>query len=195
MQPNNRPNALRNRRHLSRAGTAFIALVMLAACGERNAIEKEPLRTTGQAAMASATASKVIVKKSPTSDTLEISGEWAEAGDGTIWTAFAIQGRISRIEENWLPSGDPNSKRAMIYDAAGRIVRYSEERHQMVANPSASPIMLHAIMTIDFTAAGGPRTNKVVDGVERPVQSWDLDNARRHADELLALARQGLPPH
>ncbi len=171
----------------------FIALFMLAACGERNAVEREPLRTTGQTATAAPSA--VTVKKSPTSDTLEISGEWAEAGDGTIWTAFAIQGHVSRIEENWLPSGDPNSKRTMIYDAVGHIVRYREERQQLVANSSASPSMLRMMMSIDFAATGGARTNKVVDGVERPVQSWDIDNARRHADELLALARQGLPAH
>lgn len=193
MQPNSRPIEFHNRRHSMRASTAVVLLFMLAACGERNAVEKEPVRTTGQGAPA--TASKVTIKKSPTSDTLEISGEWADAGDGTIWTAFAIQGRISRIEENWLPSGDPNSRRAMIYDAAGHIVRFSEERHQMVTNPSSSPTMLNAVMTIDFAAAGGARTNKVVDGVERPVQPWDIDNARRHAGDLLALARQGLPAH
>jgi len=167
-----------------------MALFMLAACGERTAVEKEQLRTTGQAATGAP--STVSVKKSPTSDTLEISGEWAGASDGTIWTAFAIQGRVSRIEENWLPSGEPNSRRTMLYDAAGHIVRYFEERQTMVANSSSSPSLMHVMMSIDFAAAGGARTNKVVDGVERPVQSWDIDNARRHAEELLALARQGL---
>lgn len=191
MQPNSRPEALLTRRHSAYVGRLCFALVLLAACGEGKTVEKEPLRTTGQPTTASP--SSVTVKKSPTSDTLEISGEWSEAGDGTIWTAFAIQGRVSRIEENWLPSGDPNSKRMMIYDATGHIVRYTEERQQMVANPSSSPSMLHMLMSIDFAAAGGARTNKVVDGVERPVQSWDIDNARRHADELLALARQGIP--
>lgn len=191
MQNNRRPEALLTRRRPAYAHRMALALFVLAACGERAAVDKQPLRTTGQATTASP--SNVTVKKSPTSDTLEISGEWSEAGDGTIWTAFAIQGRISRIEENWLPSGEPNSRRTMIYDSAGHIVRYSEERQQMVSNPSASPSMLHMSMSIDFAAAGGARTNKVVDGVERPVQSWDIDNARRHADELLALARQGIP--
>ena len=191
MQLNRPSNMLLIRRRSTHVSRVCIALFMLAACGERNAVEKEPLRMTGQTATAAP--SKVTVKKSPTSDTLEISGEWAEAGDGTIWTAFAIQGHVSRIEENWLPSGDPNSRRTMIYDAIGHIVRYREERQQMVANSSASPSMLRMMMSIDFAATGGVRTNKVVDGVERPVQSWDIDNARRHADELLALARQGLP--
>ncbi len=169
------------------------ALLVLASCGERIAVEKEPLRITGQQGQATAGSSRVSVKKSPTSDTLEIGGEWAEAGDATIWTGYAIHGHVSRIEENWLPSGDPNSKRVLLYDTAGHLVRLAEERHQMVSNPSASPTMLNMIMTIEFRGAGVVRTNKVVDGIERTVQPWDIENAVRHAEQLVALARQGLP--
>jgi hypothetical protein len=36
------------------------------------------------------------------------------------------------------------------------------------------------------------KSAKRVDGVEKPMQSWDVDNVRRHADLLVTLARPGI---
>ncbi len=186
---------MRPYRHFRRRGlfAALFASAALAACGGKDLPAADTLRTTGAASPSADATTGLRVRSAPGSDTVLIEGVWSDAAERSNWTAAAIRGFIVRIEERAPVGGDDSFTRHFAFDSTGQLVHADDVRSQMVANPSASPSLMHVESTIAFRAGEVVRANKTVDGVPEPVQQWDIENVQRHAAALLALARPGIP--
>jgi|GEM_PF-7115867 len=182
---------------MTKAQFIFVVACTLSALACRSDETKTvpAVRTTGAVGTpvnASAASSSLQVSRAGASDTIMIAGSATDVGDRSTFTAFAIDGRIARIDEQSASGNEVKVTRAFTFDARERLAHMSEDKSQMMSNTNASPSeqQVHAVVDLDSTAV--IKSSKRVDGVEKPMQSWDVDNARRHAQLLVALARPGI---
>ncbi len=121
------------------------------------------------------------------------SGTWSDADEKSTWIATRIVANALRIDETATFGADSRASRMFLFDSAGHLISMSDTREQTVQSGNSSPITLRSLLVIEFANDSATRTSKQVDGAERPVQSYEIDNARRHAQQLLTLARQAVP--
>ncbi len=121
------------------------------------------------------------------------SGTWSEADEKSTWIATPAVANALRIDESATFGADSRALRMFLFDSAGHLISMSDNREQTVQSGNSSPSALHSMLVIEFTNDSATRTTKQVGGAERPVQPYEIDNARRHAKQLLILARQAAP--
>ncbi len=126
-------------------------------------------------------------------DAKPISGTWGEADEKSTWTATHIVADALRIDETATFGADSRASRMFLFDSAGHLISMSDNREQTVQSGNSTPMALRSMLVIEFVNDSATRTSKQVDGAERPVQQYEIDNARRHAQQLLILARRGTP--
>ena len=151
-------------------------------------------RTTGSTDTRASGSASLRVSTLPGSDTIAIAGTATDAADHSAFTAYAIGGQVVRIDETSAAGTDDRYARSYAFDERGRLVHMSEDKSMLVSNSNASPTPMHVNLSLDWADGVATRSSKRVDGAERAVQPWDIDNAKRHADLLVSLARPGLPP-
>lgn len=106
---------------------------------------------------------------------------------------MAVGRIVVLVEETAPPDSEPSLRRTFNFDSSGTLTRAAELKSQLVSNGNASPSMLQAKTELEFLGNGTVRSRRRVNGVEKPVQPWDVDNLQRHADVLLELARRDVP--
>lgn len=126
-------------------------------------------------------------------DARPVSGTWSDADERSTWTATHAVANALRIDETATFGADAHASRMFLFDSAGHLISMSDNREQTVQSGNSSPTILRSMLVIEFANDSATRTNKQVDGAERPVQKYEIDNARRHAQQLLTLARQAVP--
>ncbi len=132
------------------------------------------------------------VSRASGSDTILIAGSATDVADRSTFTAYAIDGRIARIDEISVSGSEVKFTRAFTFDARERLAHLTEDKSQTVSNTNASPSAQHVLVVLDLDSTVTVNSSKRVDGVEKPLQAWDIDNARRHAELLVVLARPGI---
>jgi hypothetical protein len=157
------------------------------------------LRTTGadsvavtKAAANAAAAASLHVTRVGATDTIQIVGTASDVTETSHFDAYAIDGGIVRIEEQAVPESEVKFSRVFTYDKRERLSHMTEDKWQMVSNTNASPSQQHVTAVLNMDSTAVIKSAKRVDGVEKPMQSWDVDNVRRHADLLVTLARPGI---
>jgi len=195
---------------MTAAASGFITLTFTMLVGCSNAPPPRPadsLRTAGQAdavlhpSTAASASSALRIATLNATDTTEIGGEWRSALEASSWTAFAIGGRIVRLQETSRDTSTAPFVRQFHFDGYERLAHYVEDRSQLAAESNASPRMMRVHTEVEWPekapantpASASSIATRQVDGVARPVQPWDIDNILRHADQLLSLARPGVP--
>jgi endonuclease YncB( thermonuclease family) len=188
----------------SRATRATFAWLGVAAaccavgCSDETKTAPAP-RTTGTASGAStstipatAAVASLHVTRMAKTDTVVIAGEAGDVTERSTYTAYAVDGHIARIDEVSAPGSETKFVRAYVLDARERLAHMTEDKSQMVSNTNASPSEQHVNSVVDLDSSIVRKSTKRVDGVEKPMQPWDLDNVRRHAALLVTLARPGI---
>lgn len=125
--------------------------------------------------------------------TMEIAGDWSSAAEASVWTAFVIGGRVVRLQETSRDTGNAPFIRQYHFDGSDRLAHYVEDRSQLVSEGNASPRSMRVHTEVEWPVTGPAVATRLVDGAARPVQPWDIENVQRHADQLLSLARPGVP--
>ena len=153
---------------------ALLVCVAFTACGDAKSVGR------------SESASAVI-------DATPRSGTWSDADEKSTWIATRVVANALRIDESATFAADSRASRMFLFDSAGHLISMSDNREQTVQSGNSSPRALRSMLVIAFVNDSATRTSKQVGGAERPVQPYEIDNARRHAQQLLTLARQATP--
>lgn len=153
---------------------AFLVCVACTACGDAKFVGR------GDSA-------SVVIDAKP------VTGTWSDADEHSTWTATHAVANALRIDETATFGADSRASRMFLFDSAGHLISMSDNREQTAQSGNSSPITMRSMLVIEFANDSATRTNKQVDGAQRPVQQYEIENARRHAQQLLILARQSVP--
>ena len=93
------------------------------------------------------------------------------------------------IEEDARFGDDGQAHRVFTFDKGGTLLRATEQRTGTVHSGNASPAQMRSELIVDFSGPV-PSARKMVDGVPRDVQSFEIDNIRRRADLLRVQAQR-----
>lgn len=118
-------------------------------------------------------------------------GVWQDADERSTWTAQLDGPRITQIDEISLFTDSARSVRRFRFDSAGHLVTLREERSQLVFGERAMPDTVLTLIELEWVQDSLARSAKRVNGVDRLLQPFEVDNFRAHADELLRLVRAG----
>ncbi len=150
--------------------TARLALLVLIACTDTNASNAAGASTSG--------------------DVAAKSGVWSEGDEKSTWTATRDDANTWRIDEAAQFGEDGRAARRFLFDSMGTLRTASDEKQQTAQRGNASPGLMRSVLQVDFTGDSATHVSKQVDGTERQVQAFEIENARRHAHQLWTLARQ-----
>ena len=157
---------VRNTRPLSTCGAALLVLM---ACGDT----KTNARAEPDARAATS-----------------VSGAWSDADEKSTWTATRDDANSWRIDETAHFGDDGRATRRFIFDSLGALRSVSDDKAQTAQSGNATPMKMHATLTLEFAGDSTTRRSKQVDGVDRATQPFEIDNAKRHAQQLWTLLRQ-----
>lgn len=168
----------------ARASAALVAAALLAgACG------RSADTATADSANAAAHA--------PITDSLTgpggREGTWQGAEARSTWRALLDGPRVSQIDEVALFTDSTRAMRQFRFDPTGALATVREERSQKVYGNTATPDTINTIIELEWQRDSLARSAKRVNGVDKLLQPYEVDNIRAHAAELLRTARAGSP--
>lgn len=114
-------------------------------------------------------------------------GTFVDGDERSNWTLTTAADGSSSIEDDVRFGEDGQANRVFSFDKRGILVRATEQRSQTVQSGDRSPASMRVELIVDFAKAA-PVARKMVDGVPRDVQSFEIDNIRRRADAVRAQA-------
>ncbi len=168
-------NVVRRMRLLRRRVACGGALLVLTACVET---KSDTNATAGATAGSTATT---------------VSGVWSEADETSTWTATRDDANTWRIDETAQFGEDGRATRRFVFDSSGALRSVADEKQQTAQRGNATPSVMRAVLTVRFTGDSATSISKQVDGADRDAQAFEIDNAKRHAQQLWALLRQSAP--
>ena len=110
-------------------------------------------------------------------------GTFVDGDERTEWTLTTAADGSTSIEDDARFGDDGRASRVFTFDKRGALVRATEQRSQTVQAGDRSPQSMRTELIVDF-ATSVPTARKMVDGMPRDVQSFEIDNIRRRADAL-----------
>ena len=163
--------------HLAARAALLLSLSVFAACGGES---------RGRADNSAPSAAAAIEPHT-------VSGEWKDGDESSTWTASTIVQHALRIDEQARFGEDAHVTRMMVFDSTDYLVSILDSREQTAQSGNASPAPMRSQLVLEFANDSAIRMTKTVDGADRPVQPYEIANARRHAEQLLAQVRQRAP--
>lgn len=161
------------------ATRVLAAILALSACGERKQLDDGSLNSSA----------------APITDSLkgpgEREGHWNGADQRSTWRALLDGPRIKQIDEVALFTDNARAMRQFGFAADGSLMMAREERVQTVFGNAATPDTIHTIIELEWIADSLTRSAKRVNGTDKLLQPFEVDNIRQHADELARTARAG----
>ena len=115
------------------------------------------------------------------------SGQWADAGDSSEWTARMQGEHVAIVEERVRFRDSSTAIRGFFFGASGALEQISEQRREQAPNGQDNVQLIET--QIEFTEAG-TRGRRTVDGTTQEVPQEYIEQLRRHAAELVRLAQQ-----
>ena len=121
-------------------------------------------------------------------------GTWQGAEAHSTWQALLDGPLVTQLDEIALYTDSTRAMRQFRFDSAGALASVREERSQKVYGSKATPDTVNTLIELEWQADSLLRSGKRVNGVDRLLQPYEVDNLRAHAAELLRLARTGSTP-
>ena len=121
-------------------------------------------------------------------------GAWQGADAHSTWRAILDGSWITQIDEVALFTDSARAMRQFRFDSSGLLAVAREEREQTLFGNRATPDTLLTIIELEWQHDSLARSAKRVNGVDRLLQPYEVDNLRAHADELRRMARAGTAP-
>ena len=118
-------------------------------------------------------------------------GTWQGAEAHSTWRAMLDGPRVTQIDEVALYTDSTRAMRQFRFDTSGALASAREERSQKVYGNAATPDTVNTLIELEWQRDSLVRSGKRVNGTDRPLQPYEVDNIRAHADELLKIARAG----
>ena len=121
-------------------------------------------------------------------------GTWQGAEGHSTWRAVLDGPRVTQIEETALYTDSTRATRQFRFDTTGALAWVREERSQNVYGNTATPDTVNTLIELELEVDSLIRSAKRVNGADRLLQPYEVDNLRAHAAELLKIARAGRAP-
>ncbi len=118
-------------------------------------------------------------------------GTWQDADEHSTWRAMLDGPRITQVDEVAVYTDSTRSVRQFRFDSSEMLASLREERTQTLFGEKATPDTLRTIIELEWELDSLARSAKRVDGVDRLLQPFEVDNFRAHAAELLRTVRAG----
>jgi hypothetical protein len=118
-------------------------------------------------------------------------GTWEDADERSTWRATLDGPRITDITEVSTFTDSAQSTRQFRFDSTERLTTFREERRQLIFGATAAPDTVETIIELEWQQDSLARSAKRVDGADRLLQPFEIDNFRAHAAELLRVVRAG----
>lgn len=118
-------------------------------------------------------------------------GTWHGAEAHSTWHALLDGPRVIQIDEVALYTDSTRAMRQFRFDAIGALASVREERSQKVYGNKATPDTVNTLVELEWQLDSLVRSGKHVNGVNRLLQPYEVDNIRAHSAELLKIARAG----
>ena len=118
-------------------------------------------------------------------------GTWQGAEAHSTWRAILDGPRVTQIDEIALYTDSTRAMRQFRFAVTGELATVREERSQKVYGNKATPDTVNTLIELEWQRDSLVRSGKRVDGVDRLLQPYEVDNIRAHAAELLKIARAG----
>ncbi|WP_337169714.1 hypothetical protein [Gemmatimonas aurantiaca] len=120
----------------------------------------------------------------------DLSGQWQEGDEQIRWRAERTDGAITRIIETATFGADGHLSRDLRYTREGTLSSFSEIRTQTMQSPDRTPSPMEVRVTLEMAGDAVVRSDKLVDGKPVALRSFEIDYARRHAEQMLTVARR-----
>jgi hypothetical protein len=115
-------------------------------------------------------------------------GEWKEGDASSTWNAYSSDGSVRLIDER-VTAGENSTRRVEHYFTSdGHLASHIETRNQLVLAGDRPPAREFVLMSINFAGDSATKSHKSVNGEATPIEPFEIDNAKKHADVLLAAA-------
>ena len=118
-------------------------------------------------------------------------GTWQGADARSTWRAILDGPRVTQIDEIALYTDSTRAMRQFQFDSTSSLRTVREERSQVVYGARAIPDTVNTIIELEWQVDSLARSAKRVNGVDRLLQPYEVDNIRAHAAELRRIARAG----
>ncbi len=118
-------------------------------------------------------------------------GTWQDADERSTWQAILDGPHILQIDEVSVFTDSARSTRQFRFDSSGALLTLHEEREQVLFGDRATPDSVRTIIELEWEQDSLARSAKRVNGVDRLLQPFEVDNFRAHAVELQRLVRAG----
>ena len=120
------------------------------------------------------------------------SGVWSDGDERSSWTATRDDPNTWRVEEAAQFGDDGRAARRFLFDSMGVLRTVSDEKQQTAQRGNATPGLMRSVLQMEFAGDSATHVSKLVDGTNRIVQPFEIENSRRHAQQLWTLARQSI---
>ncbi|MBL0173607.1 MAG: hypothetical protein IPP90_23550 [Gemmatimonadaceae bacterium] len=121
-------------------------------------------------------------------------GTWQGTDAHSTWRAILDGPWITQIDEISLFTDSARATRQFRFDSSGFLATAREERLQTLYGDKAAPDTLRTVIELEWQRDSLSRSAKRVNGVDRLLQPFEVDNLRAHADDLRRAARTGTVP-
>ena len=118
-------------------------------------------------------------------------GAWTGAEAHSSWHAILDGPRIAQLDEIALFADSTRAMRQFQFDSVGVLSKLHEERVQLVYGATAAPDTVHTLIELEWVQDSLTRSTKRVNGTDKMLQLYEIDNLRVHVDELVRAARAG----
>jgi hypothetical protein len=102
--------------------------------------------------------------------------------------------QVTQLDEIALFTDSTRAMRQARFNADGMLASLREERLQIVYGNKATPDTLNTLIELEWQHDSLARSAKKVNGSDKLLQPYEIDNLRAHIDELLRAARAGSTP-
>jgi len=118
------------------------------------------------------------------------SGQWQDGDEQIAWRADRTDGAVTQITEAVTFGADARVTRQLQFTREGTLLVFHEIRTQTMQSPDRTPGPMEVQVTLAFAGDSVSRSEKLVDGKPTTLRSFEIDYARRHAEQALAVARR-----
>lgn len=118
-------------------------------------------------------------------------GVWTGADAHSSWHAILDGPRIAQLDEIALFTDGTRAMRQFQFDSVGVLSKLHEERVQLMYGATAAPDTVHTVIELEWVQDSLTRSTKRVNGTDKMLQLYEIDNLRVHVDELVRAARAG----
>ena len=162
---------------LFRSTAIASALAVLSACGEKSAAP-------------AVNATHAAITDSLTGPSVR-DGVWSGADAHASWHAILAGPRITQLDEIALFTDSTRAMRQFTFDSTGVLSGLREERTQLVYGAKAKPDTVNTVIELEWSHDSLTRSLKRVNGKDKMLQPYEIDNLRTHINEVVRIARTG----